>query len=69
MQSRWPAGILDRALSERVVKRIGDSDRRAALIGRSANSDVLSAVVRMINPVELQRIQSEVLAGHRVPEY
>jgi hypothetical protein len=69
MQVRWPPGILDRALSERVVARIGDTDRRAALVARSADSDVLLAIARAIDPDEFQRIQAEVLARRMVPEY
>jgi hypothetical protein len=69
MQARWPPGILDRSLSEHVVDRIGDTDRRAALVARSADSDILSAIALTIDPAEVQHVQAEVLARRMVPEY
>lgn len=69
MQVRWPSGVLDRSLSERVLGRIGDSDRRAALVGRCADADLLLAMARTIDQGELLRVQTEVLARRRVPEY
>jgi YhfZ C-terminal domain/Helix-turn-helix domain len=69
MEDCRPSGVFDRPLSGRVLERIGDSDRCAALVGRSVDSDILLPVVRAIDPVEVQRTQAEVLARRRVPEY
>jgi DNA-binding transcriptional regulator YhcF (GntR family) len=69
MQTRWPAGVLDRPLSESVRDRIGNRDTRAVLVGRSVDADVLRAVCATLDPSQVERIQLDVLAGRTVPEY
>ncbi len=69
MQTRWPAGVLDRPLSPEVRERIGDRDTRAVLVGRSAEAPSVRAVCVALDPVEVVRIQMDVIAGRIVPEY
>jgi hypothetical protein len=69
MQSRWPAGVLDRPLSPNVRERIGDRDTRAVLVGRSVDASVLRAVCGPLDPTQVEVIQLDVLAGRVVPEY
>ena len=69
MQVRWPRGFIDRPLSEHVARRVGDTDRRAALVARTADADILSAIARLVDPVAFQQTQTEVLARRKVPEY
>jgi hypothetical protein len=69
MQTRWPAGVLDRPLSPAVRERIGDRDTRAVLVSRSSDASILRAVCAALDPAEVERIQLDVLAGRTVPEY
>jgi hypothetical protein len=69
MQSRWPSAIVDRPLSDQVRGRIGDADRRAALVVRSTERDVLAVIARCVDADEVQRVQTEVLARRMTPEY
>ena len=69
MQSRWPAGVLDRPLSPTVRERIGDRDTRAVLVGSAVDAAVLRAVGGTLDPAQVERIQLDVLAGRMVPEY
>jgi hypothetical protein len=69
MQTRWPAGVLDRPLSAAVRERIGDRDTRAVLVGKSAEASVLRVLCACLEPAEVERIQLDVLAGRTVPEY
>jgi hypothetical protein len=69
MQPRWPAGVLDRPLSTTVRERIGDRDTRAVLVGRSDDAPVLHALSGVLDPLEVERIQLDVMAGRTVPEY
>jgi len=69
MQTRWPAGVLDRALSQAVRDRIGDHDTRAVLVGQSVDAPILSAVCASLDPAAVERIQRDVIAGRIVPEY
>jgi len=69
MQTRWPAGVLDRPLSPAVRERIGDRDTRAVLVGRSADAAVLRVVCQPLDPAQIEGIQLDVLAGRTVPEY
>jgi len=69
MQSRWPAGVLDRPLSPAVRERIGDRDTRAVLVGKSVDASVLRAVCEALDPTQVERIQLDVMAGRTVPEY
>jgi hypothetical protein len=69
MQTRWPAGVLDRPLSPPVRERIGDRDTRAVLVGKSVDASVLRAVCEALDPAQIERIQLDVVAGRMVPEY
>jgi hypothetical protein len=69
MQTRWPAGVLDRPLSPSVRERIGDRDTRAVFVGRSADASILLAVCDALDPAQVERIQLDVIAGRTVPEY
>ena len=69
MQTRWPAGVLDRLLSQAVRERIGDRDTRAVLVGKAVDRPVLRAVCGSLDPAQVERIQLDVIAGRTVPEY
>ena len=69
MQARWPVGVLDRPLSPSVLERIGDRDTRAVLVGRAVDAAVLRAACEALDPVQVQRVQLDVMAGRTVPEY
>jgi hypothetical protein len=69
MQTRWPAGVLDRPLSNAVRERIGDRDTRAVLVGKAVDRPVLKAVCGSLDPEQVERIQLDVIAGRTVPEY
>lgn len=69
MQTRWPAGVLDRPLSTAVRERIGDRDTRAVLVGMSDDARGLRALCGVLDPSEVERIQLDVMAGRTVPEY
>lgn len=69
MQATRLEGILDRPLAESVRARVGDSDTRAALVGRAGDADLLSALLAHVAPAEVARIQHEVMSGQLVPEY
>jgi hypothetical protein len=62
-------GILDRPLAPSVRARVGDSDTRAALVGRAAEAGVMHAVAAQIDAAEVARIQQDVMSGKVVPEY
>ncbi len=69
MQATRLDGILDRPLAESVRARVGDTDTRAALVGRASDADLLSALLGQVAPAEVARIQHEVMSGQLVPEY
>jgi hypothetical protein len=69
MQTRWPAGVLDRPLSPSLRERVGDRDTRAVLVGKSVDAAVLRSVCAAMDPAQIERIQLDVLAGRTVPEY
>jgi hypothetical protein len=69
MQATRLDGILDRPLAESVRAQVGDTDTRAALVGRANDADLLSALLGHVAPAEVARIQHEVMSGQLVPEY
>jgi YhfZ-like protein/helix-turn-helix protein len=69
MQATRLGGILDRPLAPSVRARVGDSDTRAALVGRASDAGVMSAVIGRLNAAEVARIQEDVMSGQVVPEY
>jgi hypothetical protein len=48
---------------------VGDTDTRAALVGRASEADLLTALLAQVDPAEVARIQLEVMTGELVPEY
>jgi hypothetical protein len=62
-------GILDRPLAASVRARVGDTDTRAALVGRAADAGLMRAVVAQIDEGEVTAIQKDVMSGKVVPEY
>jgi hypothetical protein len=69
MQATRLDGILDRPLSASVRSQVGDADTRAALVGRTGEADLLTALLAHVDPGEVARIQHEVMTGQLVPEY
>lgn len=69
MQATRLEGILDRPLRDSVRARVGDTDTRAAFVGRARDADLLSALLAHVDPDEFARIQLEVMTGQLVPEY
>jgi len=69
MQATHLGGILDRPLAESVRARVGDTDTRAALVGRASDAAVLRTFMAQVDPSEVARIQLEVVSGQLVPEY
>ena len=69
MQATHLGGILDRALAPSVRARVGDTDTRAALVGKASEAEILGVVTAQIDVAEVARIQREVISGHLVPEY
>ena len=62
-------GILDRPLGPSVRARVGDTDTRAALVGKASEAGVMHAVIAQIDAAEVARIQQDVMSGKVVPEY
>ncbi len=69
MRVRWPEGVLDRPLAPEVREQIGDTDTRAVLVGRAVDAPLLTVITASVDGDEVERIQSDVLAGRVVPEY
>lgn len=69
MQATRLGGILDRPLADSVRARVGDTDTRAALVGRAADGGVMGALLAQVYAAEVTRIQLDVMSGHVVPEY
>ncbi len=69
MQATRLEGILDRPLADAVRARVGDTDTRAALVGRAVDGGVMGALLAQVDAAEVARIQLDVMSGHVVPEY
>jgi hypothetical protein len=69
MESRAPAGVLDRALSATARDRVGDRDTRAAFVGTAADEAILRAATSVLDGHEVERIQNDVVSGRMVAEY
>ena len=69
METRAPAGVLDRELSATTRDRVGDRDTRAALVGMADDAAILGAATSVLDRDEVERIQEDVLAGRMVAEY
>jgi hypothetical protein len=69
MQATRLEGILERPLAPAVRARVGDTDTRAALVGKASDAEILGAVAAQIDAAEVATIQREVMSGQLVPEY
>jgi hypothetical protein len=69
MEATRLGGILDRPLAPAVRTRVGDTDTRAALVGRATDAGIMRAVTAQLDPAEVARIQQDVMSGQVVPEY
>lgn len=69
MQATRLGGILDRPLAASVRARIGDTDTRAALVGRASDAAVMQALIAQVDAAHVAEIQLDVMSGHVVPEY
>ena len=62
-------GITSRPLSQHVMEKEGDKSVSAAFVGRKGSEAVRAILQTCINPDDVMRIQSEIVAGRMVPEY
>jgi hypothetical protein len=62
-------GILNRPLSEHVRKQVGDASISATLVGHAHNHTLRTLLQTVIDPQQILRVQKEVVAGTRNPEY
>ena len=69
METRAPTGMLDRALSRAARERIGDRDTRATFVGAAVDAAVLRAATTVLDPHEVEGIQTDVVEGRIVAEY
>jgi YhfZ-like protein/helix-turn-helix protein len=69
MQATRLGGILDRPLGDSVRARIGDTDTRAVLVGRTSDAGVMQAVAGQVDAAQVAKIQAAVMSGRVVPEY
>ena len=65
----FPPGLANRSLSERVRTELGGANLEAAFVGRAGNAVIREIVASCFVPAEILRIQEEVIAGRRPPEY
>jgi hypothetical protein len=65
----FPPGLANRSLSERVRTELGGANLEAAFVARSGNAVIREIVDSCLVPAEILRIQDEVIAGRRPPEY
>jgi hypothetical protein len=65
----FPPSLANRSLSERVTKELGGANLEAAFVGRAGNAVIREIVASCFVPAEILRIQEEVIAGRRPPEY
>jgi hypothetical protein len=68
-ESRMPSFVQTRPLSPIVLEQIGDSNLRAACVTRASNGSARSILAACLDPAAIMKVQAEVLAGRRVPEY
>jgi len=61
--------ILNRPLSEHVRRQVGDASISATLVGQAHNHALRTLLQTVIDPQEVLRIQSDVVAGKMIPEY
>lgn len=69
MMSHTGSIILDRPLSDDVIRQVKGKDTSAVLIGRAREESVRAVIHAAIRPDELIEIQDKVLAGQILPEY
>ena len=66
---RFPPGLAHRALSARVQTHLAGANLEAAFVGRAGNEVMQEIVASCLVPAEILRIQQDVIAGRRPPEY
>lgn len=65
----FPPGLAHRALSARVQSQLAGANLEAAFVGRAGNEVMKEIVASCLVPAEILRIQQDVIAGRRPPEY
>ncbi len=65
----FPPGLANRSLSERVRSELGGANLQASFVGRAGNAVIREIVASCLVPAEILRIQEDVIAGRRPPEY
>jgi len=65
----FPPGLANRSLSERVRTELGGANLEASFVGRAGNAVIREIVASCFVPAEILRIQEDVIAGRRPPEY
>lgn len=66
---RLAPSVPSRPLSERVLRRIGDSNTRATFVVNRADTAAGAVIAECLRDPELLEIQRQVIAGNRLPEY
>ena len=66
---RIPADMLNRPLSERTLAALGGSNLSTAFVARAADLATQSVIRSCLDPVVMEQIQEDVIAGRRPPEY
>jgi len=66
---RYPADMPSRPLSDATLRSLDGSNTSAALVGRVGGIAVREVVRTCIDPRTIVRIQEDVIAGRRAPEY
>jgi hypothetical protein len=64
-----PSVVFDRPLSPEVLRRVGDRETRAVLVGAAEDADLLRATTSVLRRPELERLQADVMAGTVEAEY
>jgi hypothetical protein len=65
----FPPGLASRPLSDRVRDELQDANLEAAFVARARNPVLREIVTSCFVPAEMLRIQDDVIAGRRPPEY
>jgi hypothetical protein len=65
----FPPEMANRSLSDRVQDELAGANLEASFVGRSGDPVIRELVSTCFVPTEILRIQAEVIAGRRPPEY
>jgi hypothetical protein len=66
---RIPVGMPSRALSPRVLESLGEANLSTAFVARSSDIATKAVIESCVDVAEVVRIQEDVIAGRRPPEY